>query len=102
MKKFSLFIAALFLLSLSFSFSVTNNDEKPDSKSKCPYLQQQSQSVCPYSGKSLDRKSENKSDGNCPYLNNKSDKNTCPYLEGMKSNDSNNKNIPRVWQQIKS
>jgi hypothetical protein len=101
-KNFILLLAVVVLMSLSFAFSFSNTEEKPDSKSKCPYLQQQSQSVCPYSGKSLDRKSENKSDGNCPYLNNGSDKNTSPYLEGMKSSNSNNKNIPQIWQEIKS
>lgn len=101
MKNFILLLAVVVLMSLSFifHFQIRRKSLIPNQN---VLIFSSSLNLCPYSGKSLDRKSENKSDGNCPYLNNGSDKNTSPYLEGMKSSNSNNKNIPQIWQEIKS
>ncbi|GIV46105.1 MAG: hypothetical protein KatS3mg036_0923 [Ignavibacterium sp.] len=104
MKRFILSLAVLTVLSFSFAFSTSNDDKKSDSKTKCPYLQQQAQSECPYSGKSSEDKLQSEAGKQCPFLNGeiKSDKNSCPYLEGMKSDNSDSKSIKQVWQEIKS
>lgn len=104
MKRFILSLAVLTVLSFSLAFSTSNDDKKSDSKTKCPYLQQQVQSECPYSGKLSEDKSKDEAAKQCPFLNGqiKSDKNSCPYLEGMKSNNSENKSIKQVWKEIKS
>lgn len=103
MKKFILTLTVVFILGFSFAFSTSNDENKYDSKTKCPYLQQKAKSECPYLGKSFEDKSKEKAGEQCPFLNgNKSDKNSCPYLEGMKSNDSEIKTIKKVWKEIKS
>ncbi len=103
MKKLFLSVAVLFVLSFSLAFSSSADDKKSESKQKCPYLQQQSQSVCPYSGKSFDDNSKGQTEENCPYLNeDKSGNNSCPYLNELDSKNSNSKSIKQVWKETKS
>lgn len=102
MKKLFLSVAVLFVLSFSLAFSTSTDDKKSESKQTCPYLQQQGQSVCPYSGKSFEDKTKDKIGKDCPYLNNNSEKNSCPYLEELSLKNSKNKSIKQVWKETKS
>lgn len=108
MKKLSIYFVFIVVFSLSFGFTNNINEEGSKNKSACPYLQSQKNSECPYLNGKINNTSPNnqkddKSAGECPFLNKKMEsKTSCPFSDGKSNENSNNKMIKDNWKEIRS
>ena len=102
MKKLSVYFILVALISLSFGFTTNKIDNKPKAKSPCPYIQNLSNSDCPYLNGKVDKNylnEMNSKKSECPYLNKIKEKNSeCPFLDGNSNKQSKFKLIKHNWK----
>ena len=102
MKKSPVYFILAALISMSFGFTTNQIDNKPKAKSPCPYIQNLSNSKCPYLKGKIDKNylnEKNSKESECPYLNkNKEKKSGCPYIDGKPNIESKSKFIKINWK----